>query len=262
MKLLAPPLSGPSLTDASSSNRGDGLASSRRRPVSHHSQDVNTQANVAGSPHLPIPSSPEPRDRHNELRASSASARSEALSSSSSSSSSDSEPRQATTKSQLFPRRPHFTSQTAPSHQLDNGEADDDDDDEESPAFLPFSAPAPRSPTQDPSATLRIDTPTSPAQNPAMNQPTRSKRPQTTHSSASSASSAAAVASPGTQVDGPPAQRPPGPLSPRRAAELAALSPRRRALAREGSDGTPSMGSSFSDLDGAYFFSVNPIYMC
>ena len=36
-------------------------------------------------------------------------------------------------------------------------------------------------------------------------------------------------------------------LSPRRRAELARLSPRAR---REGSDGTPSMGSSFSDLDG------------
>ncbi|KAF3352960.1 hypothetical protein VdG1_00432 [Verticillium dahliae VDG1] len=38
-----------------------------------------------------------------------------------------------------------------------------------------------------------------------------------------------------------------GPLSPRRTAELSGKSPSRR----EGSDGTPSMGSSFSDLDDA-----------
>lgn len=40
-----------------------------------------------------------------------------------------------------------------------------------------------------------------------------------------------------------------GPLSPRRTAELAGRSPGK---GREGSDGTPSMGSSFSDLDGEF----------
>lgn len=43
----------------------------------------------------------------------------------------------------------------------------------------------------------------------------------------------------------------PSPLSPRRA-DLAHLSPRRsNTSGREASDGTPSMGSSFSDLDDA-----------
>lgn len=37
-----------------------------------------------------------------------------------------------------------------------------------------------------------------------------------------------------------------GPLSPKRTAELAGKS----------SDGTPSMGSSFSDLDGELYFSA------
>ncbi|KAJ9622651.1 uroporphyrin-III C-methyltransferase [Taxawa tesnikishii (nom. ined.)] len=37
-------------------------------------------------------------------------------------------------------------------------------------------------------------------------------------------------------------------LSPKRRAELAKLSPRTK---KEGSEGTPSMGSSFSDLDDA-----------
>lgn len=32
---------------------------------------------------------------------------------------------------------------------------------------------------------------------------------------------------------------------------MSALSPRARRIAREGSEGTPSMGSSFSDLDDA-----------
>lgn len=49
-------------------------------------------------------------------------------------------------------------------------------------------------------------------------------------------------------------KKPPGPLSPRRAAALAGRSPSGyKGKSREGSDGTPSMGSSFSDLDGACF---------
>lgn len=65
-------------------------------------------------------------------------------------------------------------------------------------------------------------------------------------SPASSASSQAALAPEPVQ-----SPRPLGALSPRRAAELSGRSPRRRAAGRPGSDGTPSMGSSFSDLDGA-----------
>lgn len=41
-------------------------------------------------------------------------------------------------------------------------------------------------------------------------------------------------------------QQPSNPLSPRRTAEL-----KGKGISREGSDGTPSMGSSFSDLDDA-----------
>ena len=49
-------------------------------------------------------------------------------------------------------------------------------------------------------------------------------------------------------------QRTPGPLSPRRTAELAGRSPgsKNKGYSREGSDGTPSMGSSYSDLDGKF----------
>jgi hypothetical protein len=80
----------------------------------------------------------------------------------------------------------------------------------------------------------------------------------------SSAGSAAVVSRPrpgtaGVGADGrrvPPPQQ--GPLSPRRTAELAARGPgsasRGKGASREGSDGAPSMGSSFSDLDGESLF--------
>lgn len=48
-----------------------------------------------------------------------------------------------------------------------------------------------------------------------------------------------------------------GPLSPKRTAELAGRSPGTKGKGREGSDGTPSMGSSFSDLDG-----MSPSFCC
>jgi hypothetical protein len=67
------------------------------------------------------------------------------------------------------------------------------------------------------------------------------KRDQAGDVSSSMASSAS---------DAPP--KPPGPLSPRHRAELAKLSPRRAGTRsrKDGSEGTPSMGSSFSDIDG------------
>lgn len=51
------------------------------------------------------------------------------------------------------------------------------------------------------------------------------------------------------------AKRALGPLSPRHRAELARLSPRKQGTGSnggQGSEGTPSMGSSFSDLDGEF----------
>lgn len=44
-----------------------------------------------------------------------------------------------------------------------------------------------------------------------------------------------------------------GPLSPRRHEELAGRSPGLKGKGRQDSDGTPSMGSSFSDLDGMLY---------
>ncbi|KAI9819286.1 MAG: hypothetical protein M1827_007443 [Pycnora praestabilis] len=171
----------------------------------------------------------------------------------SSSSSSSSEPAPRTSRSQTFKRPTRFASHKAV---LDHFAEDEEDDDD--PAFLPFSNPpktttttTTTATTHDPSATLRGEPPQpSPERRRSTNQGPKLQRPQTTHSSASSAGSGPAVS---TESDGAQSQqqRPPGPLSPRRAAELAGLSPRRRIKAREGSDGTPSMGSSFSDLDDA-----------
>ncbi|KAI9879211.1 MAG: hypothetical protein M1830_009212 [Pleopsidium flavum] len=243
-KPKATPLSRTSSTHVAPSNRRD-VVSSLRNPKSQQGPDWNI-------PNHEVQTEPQPGikpaasgTQHSEQAAASPSAKSD---SSSSSSSSESESREQKSKSQTFKRRPRFSSTKAPAQQFEDGE-DDDGDDEESPAFLPFSNPVPPPDAHDPSATLRIHAPSKSTQHQApTNEPIKYQRSQTTHSSASSGSSAAAA---GTQVDGGQSQRPLGPLSPRRAAELAALSPRRRALAKEGSDGTPSMGSSFSDLDDA-----------
>lgn len=67
----------------------------------------------------------------------------------------------------------------------------------------------------------------------------------------SSASSGSSVAAAGGSGDSSGKQALPGPLGPWQKAALVGVSPRRRGgKAKEGSDG--SMGSSFSDLDGAH----------
>lgn len=116
-------------------------------------------------------------------------------------------------------------------------EADEEDDGESSGGFLPFAANS--SGNDDPSATLRS--------------PVKRPHEHSTAAADSSASSASSMAPTGTgkqregkrgdYVNASPASA----LSPRRREELSKLSPRVR---REGSEGTPSMGSSFSDLDG------------
>lgn len=180
------------------------------------------------------------------------------------------------TKSRTVARRPnpssvsrrvmrHRRSQEA----QDGAAADDEDaDDDETPAFVPLSPETEHSISsthqQDPGATLRggfagIHT----AQRPNAHRRTTSERivpavGQTQqqaplHSSASSASSglqpsttAETQQSDTLSEQHAPRTRRQGPLSPRQQAALAAagLSPRNR-----GSDTSPSMGSSFSDLD-------------
>jgi hypothetical protein len=162
-------------------------------------------------------------------------------------------------QSQLFRRPPPFQrhKKTALSNVDDVGE----DSGEDSPTFLPFATKGDGAALrEDPSATLRDTTPprqrshpsaaaaAAERQNAIENVSTprgKGKQPAgRLESSASSASSAAPPSATETahhrRIDA---------LSPRHRAELARLSPRRQGN-KEGSDGTPSMGSSFSDLDG------------
>ena len=124
--------------------------------------------------------------------------------------------------SRLSRRPPQF----AP-HRDKRNLSDDDDEDDDEPAFMPLS-----STTNDPSATLRDD-----ARN-AARRPARGKG-EVSQMSDSSTSSTSPVLNRGLAGQ---RRTTPGPLSPRRTAELSAR--------KESSDGTPSMGSSFSDLDG------------
>jgi hypothetical protein len=154
---------------------------------------------------------------------------------SSSSDSSDSEPAQ----SRLIrpPRR--FVP-----HKLGRSEDADEDDD----SFLPFSTPidAPSS-HQDPSDTLRGDP--KELSRRAQGRRTSAEVAQQSQTSDSSASSTVQVQH---NFRNPGPIRLSGPISPRRTLELAGRSRanRGKGQGREGSDETPSMGSSFSDLDG------------
>ncbi|TVY91364.1 Autophagy-related protein [Lachnellula willkommii] len=157
--------------------------------------------------------------------------------SSSEESSSDSEP---PAQSRLLRRPPRFSSNKL-------GESADGDEDDDEPAFMPFAG---ESGHNDPSATLRGD-----PRN--IGRRTQTRKPvevaQQSQTSDSSASSAAPVTRRPQPLPKEVSQRPrpTGPLSPRRTAELAGRSPGMKSKGRESSDGTPSMGSSFSDLDDA-----------
>ncbi|KAK7734752.1 hypothetical protein SLS53_007858 [Cytospora paraplurivora] len=145
----------------------------------------------------------------------------------------------------------------------------DADDEEAVPAFLPFKSKSSSGDGADdsgsgdgsahftdPSATLRGDPRDFGAnaarrlQNVTGPDPTgqgkgkgKEKEPQVLHRSQTSDSSASSAAFVSKRSLGDRRQ-PSGPLSPRRTAEL-----KGKGYSREGSDGAPSMGSSYSDLD-------------
>ncbi|KAL2850730.1 hypothetical protein BJY01DRAFT_245284 [Aspergillus pseudoustus] len=131
-------------------------------------------------------------------------------------------------------------------------EDEDDEDDDESPAFLPLSrgqVSASRGASgHDLSATLRMEQEGIPAPQRRVTEPPQILRKSVTaESSESSVSFGVPVSHSHTQQ-----RRQMNQASPRRAAELAHMSPRRSTTSgRDISDGTPSMGSSFSDLDDA-----------
>ncbi|KAL2263628.1 hypothetical protein VTK26DRAFT_5891 [Humicola hyalothermophila] len=217
-------------------------------------------------PHLTTPSAQpqqdhQPRGEHDTENPPSSPAAS--TSSSQSSSSSDS-----VVQSRIIRRPPRFQAKSARGAAgAVGGDADDDDEDE--PAFLPFKPPTASSQSpggssgQDLGATLRgglrgLD----------QEAGGRSEAAQSLTSD-SSVGSAVAIVPRRAATAGPaagtgekwfPAGAAAGvgqqaPVSPRRMTELAGRGQgsamKGRGTSREGSDGTPSMGSSFSDLDDA-----------
>lgn len=161
-----------------------------------------------------------------------------------SSSSEESEDEDDTKQAPRFKRFGKFSTHGAG---LRNDE--DEDDDDYTPAFLPLgreSQPTSRErPIQEPSATLRLE---EQRRRSTEQQPTP-RIPVTSESSASSVSSGVAANLPQGEIRRPSQAR--GTLGPHQHGEVPRRSPRKStASGREASDGTPSMGSSFSDLDG------------
>jgi hypothetical protein len=199
-----------------------------------HTPSFPTRANDQGGrkrlASLPI-SSPEPRTDHRRRETTTSPGPAE--SSSNESSDDGSSPAQ----SRIIRRPPRFQQQEAVDTYQDDG------DDESEPAFQPYQAPEQTG--QDMASTLKVD-----ERAPARRSQKESLREfihQSQTSDDSSTGSPVTVSKPRSKES-----KIPGPLSPRRTAELAGRSPtgKGKASSREGSDGTPSMGSSFSDLDG------------
>lgn len=132
---------------------------------------------------------------------------------------------------------------------------DADDDEDDTPAFLPLSRENDQTPRDRPgeelSATLRLDAERAAAARRRMADRAGHRHPVATESSTSSMSSGARVSL--TNSDSRRLGQPASALSPHRAGEAPRQSPRKSTTSgREASDGTPSMGSSFSDLDGEF----------
>jgi hypothetical protein len=113
---------------------------------------------------------------------------------------------------------------------------------------MPFATPSTDPAHHDPSATLRGD-----PRNIGRRSQTGHKKSMETVQQSQTSDSSASSTTLGTKRPEPlqgTQRKPTGPLSPKRTMELAGRSPGMKGKGREGSDGTPSMGSSFSDLDG------------
>ncbi|KAF4634315.1 hypothetical protein G7Y89_g3791 [Cudoniella acicularis] len=186
--------------------------------------------------------SPKPARPVSTIEAPNRSPLAAALSSPDASSSESSSDSEAPAQSRLIRRPPRFAAKKL-------GQSEDGDEDDDEPAFMPFATGEPSH--HDPSATLRGDLRTIGRRLPAHKKSMEvAQQSQTSDSSASSTAAAARRPDP-LPKEGSHRQRLAGPLSPRRTAELAGRSPISKGKGREGSDGTPSMGSSFSDLDDA-----------
>lgn len=151
-----------------------------------------------------------------------------------SSSSSDSGGHHPMPRSRALTHRPRYSAKNAPRKPLS-----DADEDEDSPPFLPFShGPPPTPPAQQgPAATVRI----------SLGKPgSHEASPSSAKNSVLAAASQSHANRSSSSSDHSQPQTHNCPQLP-----LSALSPRQRRMAKEGSEGTHSMGSSFSDLDDA-----------
>lgn len=148
-------------------------------------------------------------------------------------------------------------------HRMGSQDADDDEEDF-TPAFLPLAREKDKTPRDRPgeelSATLRLDAERAAVARRHMADRAGHRHPVATESSTSSMSSGTPVSL--THSDSRRLGQPATALSPHRAGEAPRQSPRKSTTSgREASDGTPSMGSSFSDLDGE-FLSIKIIMLC
>ncbi|KAB8248060.1 hypothetical protein BDV35DRAFT_379295 [Aspergillus flavus] len=199
-------------------------------------ESFNRRSSASKRNQAPVPSAPAHK---------SPALQEEDLSSSSASTSSDEDDGLVSRRGLQFRRFGKFSTHRP-------GLRDDEEDDDESPAFLPLSRVQPEA-TRDPSgqdlnATLRLQgEDQAGARRRTSEQSQIPRASNTTESSTSSVSSGAPVTVPRRGVNSIPS-----PLSASRRGELAHLSPRRlNNSGRDTSDGTPSMGSSYSDLDDA-----------
>ena len=144
----------------------------------------------------------------------------------------------APTQSRAFRARPSFSSKTKPKAALPLvSSADEDEDEDDVPAFLPYSEPKePHRQRKSEDAKGKGKQAVLARDKDASVDPSTGSA-QSLPSSQPPSSSVPSISSPATQ--------------PARPSQLAALSPRQRRIAQEGSEGSPSMGSSFSDLDDA-----------
>lgn len=236
-------------TSANTGTHRDASGSSGRLPMSGRATDMGGPRRLSSLPIAsPAPKPPEPTPGGDQGRPTSP-----GPAESTSSDDDGSSPAQ----SRIIRRPPRFQQQEASQSYHDYGDDDDNDDDEESePAFQPYRAAPEHASAQDLVSTLKGD-----ARSAAERVQRGSGKDAQSHTSDSSASSAAILHRPSKARE----QAIAGSLSsPRRAAELAGRSPagKRRVLSREGSEGTPSMGSSFSDLDGMTQASLLQLFSC
>ena len=157
---------------------------------------------------------------------------------------SESEQEQSMLARSKITRRPPLGKKSVVAANDSDGDAEDDDEESSGEGYLPF-ATASKPTKDDPAATLRG----SPKRQNAVLQTTSTSKtkakPPPPESSESSTSSAQQPAPSSKHDTRPTAANPRGPLSPKQRAQLEKLSPRYKS----GSEGSPSMGSSFSDLD-------------